>query len=121
MELALSARRRGRDSGDARARPRSNSEFQEVLLQVLNEVRLVRVVEEHAAELLAGTQNLAPARPTPSRIRRRKVEQLQRTVESGLESISSSLGMRTERALDITPDISQLFGNGERVPTAACQ
>ncbi len=89
---------------------RSNGELQKVLPQVVSQVSLARVVKEHATKLLTGAKNLAPARSAQPLICCGEVEQLERTVEREHEAIRSLLRMRTERSLDITSDVAELFG-----------
>jgi hypothetical protein len=75
------------------------------------------LVVEHATELLAGAQNLAASMNVPTWVHRRQVEELERTLECSLEPIRAALFVRTKRTLDFTPDVSQLLGQRERVPT----
>jgi hypothetical protein len=102
------------------ATPRGHGELEEILRQKINESGFGRFVIEDAAELLAGSQDLASARSGPPRIGCREVEEFQRAVQCIVESIRPSLRVRSKRALDLAPDIAELFSEPHCVP-APCR
>ena len=95
----------------------SDGKLQEVFAEILPQVGLRRLIEEHSAELLARPQNLSTLRECPSGVGRRQIEELERAVKGSLEPIVLARRMCPERAVDFTAHVTELFHERQRVPS----
>ena len=80
-----------------------------------------RRLEKDPTCVFARPQYFSAPRPTPARIRRSEIEELERPIQRKVTSLRATGRSRAQCASHLTADIGKLLHQAERLPSAGSQ